>query len=269
MHLKRWITAIVAVPVLATLIYKGPPVGFACLIAVIAVLAISEYFFIVSDGDKIRILKPIPLIGTAAGLGMIAAALHAFFEAMILLMFSGFLLGALFSMPVYRSVPNIMETVTRQAQGLVYVFLPLAMLVLIRARPDGVTWIFFIVIIVFIGDAGAFYAGTYLGKHKLAPAISPSKSVEGSLGGLTANILVAIVFKTLLLPGLSTAFTVVFAVALGIAGQIGDLFESELKRRAGIKDSGDILPGHGGMLDRIDALLFAVPVAYGFKLFIF
>ncbi|MFW6080613.1 MAG: phosphatidate cytidylyltransferase [Desulfosalsimonas sp.] len=269
MHLKRWITAFVAVPLLATLIYKGPPLVFAFLISLIAVLAIWEYFHIVSGGDRKRILKPVPLVGAAAGLAMIAAALSASFEAMFLLMFSGLFFGALFSMPAYRSGPQIMDAVAQQAQGLVYIFLPLSLLVLLRGGPEGVTWIFFVVFVVFLGDVVAFYVGTYLGRHKLAPSISPGKSVEGALGGLAANIAVAIVFKSLFLPGLPTLHTAIFAVAAGIAGQIGDLFESELKRRAKIKDSGGILPGHGGMLDRIDALLFASPVAYGFNLFIF
>ncbi|MFP4650337.1 MAG: phosphatidate cytidylyltransferase, partial [Desulfobacterales bacterium] len=259
MHLKRWITAFVAVPVLAALIYKGSPAVFAFLIALIAVLAIWEYFHIISGGDKTRILKPVPLAGTAAGLAMIAAALFASFEAMLLLMFLGLFIGALFSMPAYRYGPQVMDTVAQQVQGLVYIFLPLSCLVLLRCGPDGVTWIFFAVFVVFLGDVGAFYIGTYLGRHKLAPSISPGKSVEGAFGGLAANIVVAIVFKSLFLPGLSTLHTAFFAVSVGIAGQIGDLFESELKRRAKIKDSGGILPGHGGMLDRIDALLFASP----------
>lgn len=269
MHLKRWITAFVAVPVLATLIYKGPPPLFAFLIALIAVLAIWEYFHIISGGDKAGILMPVPLAGTAAGLAMISAALFVSLEAVLLFMFFGLLIGAIFSMPAYRFGPQIMDTVAQQAQGLVYIFLPLACLVLLRCRPEGVTWIFFVVFVVFLGDVGAFYVGTYLGRRKLAPFISPGKSVEGALGGLAANIAVAIVFKTLFLPWLPTLHTALFAVAVGIAGQIGDLFESELKRRAKIKDSGGILPGHGGMLDRIDALLFASPVAYGFNLFIF
>ncbi|MFW6052802.1 MAG: phosphatidate cytidylyltransferase [Desulfosalsimonas sp.] len=269
MHLKRWLTAIVAVPALVALICKGSPPVFACLIALIAALAIREYFYIVSGGDKLFILKPIPIIGSILGLAMITAALYGSFEIIFLLMFSGLVLGALFSMPAYRHDARIMETLSGQVQGIVYVFFPLSTLVLLRCRPEGLIWVFFVVLVVFLGDVGAFYMGTYLGRHKLAPAISPGKSVEGALGGLAANIAVAVVYKILLLPALPVALVIVFAVAVGIAGQIGDLFESQLKRRAGIKDSGTILPGHGGMLDRIDALLFALPVAYGFNMFVF
>ncbi|MFW6334732.1 MAG: phosphatidate cytidylyltransferase [Desulfosalsimonas sp.] len=269
MHLKRWLTAFVAVPVLAALIYKGPAWSFTGLIMIIAVLAYWEYFTVVSGGSKASVLKPVPLAGGAAGLAIIAAALYSSAEAVMLLVFGGLFAGAVFSMPAYRSTPHIMDTVARQAQGLVYIFVPVSALVLIRTGPQGVTWIFFLVFIVFLGDAAAFYAGTYLGSHKLAPSISPGKSVEGAIGGLAANIVVAVVFKTLFLPGISTIGAAVFAVCAGAAGQIGDLFESELKRRSAIKDSGSILPGHGGMLDRIDALLFAAPVALAFKLFIF
>mgnify|MGYP006287785519 CR=1 FL=1 len=269
MHLKRWITAIVAIPVLVLLIIKGPPAVFAGLIALIAILSMWEYFYIVSGGSKTGLLKPVPIAGAAAGLLVIAAALYGAFSVMFLLVFASLGIGALLSMPAYRSGPQIMETVARQVQGVVYIPLALAALVLLRGQTDGLTWIFFVLFVVFLGDVAAFYVGTYLGRHKLSPAISPGKTVEGALGGLAVNVVVALVFKTLLLAELASGLVVAFALALGIAGQIGDLFESELKRAAGIKDSGGILPGHGGMLDRVDALIFASPVAYAFNLFVF
>ncbi|MBS3731575.1 MAG: phosphatidate cytidylyltransferase [Desulfobacterales bacterium] len=269
MHLKRWITAIVAIPVLVALIIKGPPAVFAGLIALIAVLSMWEYFYIVSRGNKTGMLKPIPIAGAVVGLLIIAAALYGAFSVMLLLVFAALLIAALLSMPAYQSGPEIMETVAGQVQGVVYIPLALAALVLLRGQPDGLTWIFFVVLVVFLGDVAAFYVGSYLGRHKLSPAISPGKTVEGALGGLAVNIVVALVFKTLLLPELAGGLVVVFALALGIAGQIGDLFESELKRAAGIKDSGGILPGHGGMLDRVDALIFAAPVACAFNMFVF
>jgi CDP-diglyceride synthetase len=133
----------------------------------------------------------------------------------------------------------------------------------------GPGWIFCFFCIVAAGDTGAFYSGTYLGRHKLCPWVSPKKTIEGSIGGLAANIIVALVFKTI-----PAAFTVgsalyCFCLAIGIAGQVGDLFASEFKRSAGIKDSGTLLPGHGGFLDRLDALLFASPLAYLLKISIF
>jgi phosphatidate cytidylyltransferase len=140
---------------------------------------------------------------------------------------------------------------------------------LIRSAESGAGWIFLLLLIVAAGDTGAFYSGTYLGRHKLCPWVSPKKTIEGSLGGLAANIIVALVFKTILLPSLAVLPCIVFAVVIGIAGQVGDLFASEFKRSAGIKDSGTLLPGHGGFLDRLDALLFASPLAYLLKISIF
>jgi len=123
--------------------------------------------------------------------------------------------------------------------------------------------------VVAAGDIGAFYVGTCWGKHKLCPLVSPGKTVEGSLGGLASNLAVGYIVAYLLLPSLPPVKAAVFFIALGVAGQIGDLFESMLKRSAGVKDSGNLLPGHGGLLDRIDSLLFAGPVALGMILYVF
>ena len=130
-------------------------------------------------------------------------------------------------------------------------------------------WIFLLLGIIFIGDISAYYVGSYLGRHKLSPAVSPGKTVEGALGGVTGNLLAGAIGKYFFLPNLTWAPAILFFLVAGIAGQFGDLFESEFKRASRIKDSGGILPGHGGFLDRIDALLFASPVAYLFTGFIF
>ena len=130
---------------------------------------------------------------------------------------------------------------------------------------DGISWIFFLLFVVFLGDTGAFYTGSYLGRHKLCPAVSPNKTIEGSVGGLVANVCAGAVFKIFFFPQLNWHLSILFFLCIGVAGQVGDLFESKLKRVANIKDSGSLLPGHGGILDRIDALLFAAPVAYFFK----
>ena len=122
--------------------------------------------------------------------------------------------------------------------------------------------------IIFAGDTSAYYVGSYLGRHKLSPAISPGKTIEGAIGGLAANLAVGSVGKALFLPDLPWGSGILFFLAVGVAGQMGDLFESEMKRHSNIKDSSGILPGHGGILDRIDALLFASPVAYVFIRFI-
>ena len=119
------------------------------------------------------------------------------------------------------------------------------------------------------GDSAAYYVGTAIGKHKLYPTVSPNKSVEGSVGGLLGSIIGAFIAKMTFFPQLSSADCIIAATLLGILGQAGDLFESMLKRSFGVKDSGCIVPGHGGMLDRLDSILFAAPAAYIYAHFFF
>ena len=119
-----------------------------------------------------------------------------------------------------------------------------------------------IFIFIWVNDTGAYLVGSRWGKRRLAPSISPKKSVEGSIGGLLLVLLSAVVLRLLLFPELSWLSILLIATVVAVFGTIGDLFESSLKRRAGVKDSGKLIPGHGGILDRIDSLLLAVPAVY-------
>lgn len=119
-----------------------------------------------------------------------------------------------------------------------------------------------IFIFIWVNDTGAYLVGSRWGKRRLAPNISPKKSVEGSIGGLLLVLLSAVVLRLLLFPELSWLSILLIAAVVAIFGTIGDLFESSLKRQAGVKDSGKLIPGHGGILDRIDSLLLAVPAVY-------
>lgn len=145
--------------------------------------------------------------------------------------------------------------------GPFYVCLPLMLLVLVARLPQGKLWILYLLSVVFAGDTAAFYVGRRFGKHGLIH-ISPGKTWEGTVGGLLANAVVAGIFGTIFFPSLSLASIMVLAISIGIFGQIGDLVESLFKRSSDLKDSGTLLPGHGGILDRIDSLLFAIPVLY-------
>jgi len=141
-----------------------------------------------------------------------------------------------------------------------YVVLPMSCLGLIYSTRSGPVWVIFTLIATWLADTSAYAVGRLFGRRPLAPRISPNKTLEGALGGLavTAPVLAALTF----LPVLSMAERFVFGLALVPAAIAGDLFESWLKRRAGVKDSGNLLPGHGGFLDRIDSLLFTAPLSY-------
>lgn len=268
MHLKRWLTSIVAIPILAAFLYYAPPGLFTLFIGLLAGIALREYYRIV-----FRNLEPaagviIPLWGGLIGLGLLFAAYAKAWHILPELIIVNTLGAALFSLFRFKAHTDVVDVVAKEIQGLVYIPLALATLVLLRLEMEGVQWIFFLLFVVFAGDVGAFYAGRFFGRHKLSPAISPGKTVEGAVGGILANIGAGYGFMLLFLPHLSIAGCFFFFIIVGIAGQAGDLFESEFKRVKGVKDSGTILPGHGGLLDRIDALLFAAPTAYLFKTYI-
>jgi phosphatidate cytidylyltransferase len=131
----------------------------------------------------------------------------------------------------------------------------------LRELPQGLYWCFFLFFLVWITDTGAFFVGNALGKRKLAPKVSPNKSIEGAVGGLLAALIFGFIYWFITKGGTLSAILLLSLIASAVS-QIGDLFESALKRAAGVKDSGKLIPGHGGILDRFDSFLFALPVVY-------
>ncbi|WP_102346912.1 phosphatidate cytidylyltransferase [Bacillus sp. Marseille-P3661] len=133
---------------------------------------------------------------------------------------------------------------------------------LIETRMVGLSYIFFALFVIWATDTGAYFIGKALGKNKLWPEISPNKTIEGSIGGIISAIVVGIVFQLIVPIHSSIAIVVVFTIIISIFGQMGDLVESALKRHYSVKDSGHILPGHGGILDRFDSLIFVLPILH-------
>ena len=269
MHLKRWITALVLVPFLILLIGFGGTLWLAVLINVICIVTLWEYFRIVFNNDRDMASMCFRLLALVTGTGVIWSAFFHSINAALDIIALNIVLSAMISLFIFKMNSSVSEKVFKQVVGVFYVPLFLSYLLLIRNGSNGKVWIFLLLTVVFIGDTGAYYVGSYLGRHKLCPAVSPNKTVEGALGGLFAGLGAGALYKSIWLPQLPWGPSLLFFFFIGVAGQIGDLFESQLKRVARIKDSGALLPGHGGFLDRIDALLFAAPVAYMFKVYIF
>jgi len=146
--------------------------------------------------------------------------------------------------------------------GVCYVNWLLGHVLWLRAIPDGLHWVLLLVWITWVGETAAYVVGTLLGRHKLAPVISPGKTVEGALAQFVASVLAALTAGDWLFPGLQLRDALVVGVLLGVLGQVGDLVESALKRSVGTKDTGQVIPGHGGILDRIDGLLFNAPALF-------
>ena len=272
MHFKRWITAIVALPFVALLIYKGGSILFAIFICMVCILALVEYFriaFNISGKPESSSSFSFQILAYVFGLMIILAAYINSFDIIFGLIILNLILSGLISLRYFKTNPLVVEMVARHILGIIYIPLFLSCLVLIRNDTYGIVWIFFLLTLVFAGDTGAFYVGRVFGQHKLCPAISPGKTIEGAIGGLAATLGAGLIFMNCFLKSLPLGPSILFFLSIGVVGQVGDLFESELKRYADMKNSGSILPGHGGILDRIDALLFAAPVAYFFKGYIF
>lgn len=259
MHLKRWLTGLIGLPVLIYLVGIAPRWLFHAFLCAAAVVGLFEF---------IRMTIP-----------RTPQALRAFSMIPVLLLFwtasrgSYYLLLAVFSLAVmtplvYHILTSAQERTealnhaTRIVFGFIYVCLPLAMLVFIDRYPAGNVWIFFLFAVVFLSDTGAFYFGRFFGKHRLHPSVSPGKTWEGAFGGLLCSLIPVYLFQAYFHVGKVSVF--LLALSLSLAGQMGDLAESLLKRSCGVKDSGGILPGHGGILDRVDGLIFAAPVLYGY-----
>ena len=268
MHATRLITALIAIPFLVFLIFLGGIV-FNVFIAAVAVITLWEYYRIIFNPCGRSPLGLLPGIGYGAALLMIWGGHLDSFALVAGALAANTIATGVVALVRFPKDDRVFDAVSRQVMGVAYVPLLLASVVFIRNGEDGVAWVFFLLFLVFISDTGAYYAGTHFGRHKLWPSVSPKKTVEGALGGMGASMVVGALFRTLFLPHLPWGGCLALFVFIGVAAPLGDLFESVLKRGGDIKDSGGILPGHGGLLDRIDALLFAAPVAYCFKTYVF
>jgi len=262
MHVKRLITALVGLPLFVLLIYKGPPFLFALFVGIVSVAALSEYYHMVNRTLVREVDGWMKALGFPMALALVFVAYRGAHELIPGCIVLTLILSVLISVFRIKRDPNVLDLVLRQVVGVVYIPGLLSYLVVIRNDTAGVDWLFFLFSVVFIGDAAALYAGTLAGKHKLSPLISPGKTVEGSVAGLCASGIAGALCNIIFDLSLHWGVCVLLSVTIAVAAQIGDLFESQLKRSAKVKDSGGILPGHGGVLDRIDATLFAAPVLY-------
>jgi phosphatidate cytidylyltransferase len=267
--MKRILTALIAVPILIYIIGFAHSVYFGLAVALSATLALEEYFALARKSG-IQVYRP---WGHLLSLMMLVAFyLNPNSQSIPFLILC--LAAVLFLVLGLRKGDQLHQVLPCAAGtllGLGYIPATLGLLIAIRSEVElgsqGGSWIFFLLAVVWFGDTGAYYVGRTLGQHKLAPLVSPKKTIEGSLGGLVGSALAALLGKSLLLPQHPLLRLLLLAWVLGVVSQIGDLAESALKRGAGVKDSSSLLPGHGGMLDRIDGVLLAVPVLFCYTKF--
>lgn len=259
MHLKRWLTGIISLPVLIYVIGFAPRWIFYAMLFLASVIGLTEFYRITAPELSVRIKSCGYLVTLAIFIVTMAGSLYLLPAVIVLMVF--IIMTLLVVLP-YSPGTHTAGDIGRGLFGPLYLALPLSMLMVMDRYPQGSMWIFFLLTVIFASDTGAFYFGKIFGKHKLHKIISPGKTWEGAVGGLLSSIIASIWFLSLTQLKQVNLRLILLAGCLSIAGQIGDLSESLLKRGSGIKDSGRILPGHGGLLDRIDGLLFAVPILY-------
>jgi phosphatidate cytidylyltransferase len=242
------------------LLLKGSMLLFSIVMILIALVASDEYVKMASGGeDKVNerlfldFILAVPVIGICIFPKISTLPLY--------ILISFFALTGYFFIK-YKLFEDNYLRFCRLVFGLIYIGFFGAHLILLRYLPDGGIWLIVVSAITACSDSGAYFVGRAFGKHKLCPSISPNKTIEGAVGGVGAGLLGAILFAFMLLPDVNWPFLVLSAIFLGGVGIAGDLTESIVKRGTGSKDSGTCLAGHGGILDRVDSLLFAAPVLY-------
>jgi phosphatidate cytidylyltransferase len=265
--MKRILTALVLIPLVLLVVFLGPRWLVTLVTAGLAALAAWEYLGMAEHGG------PNPP-RTAVLVAIIALFLGNFYYFEQTAAIFGFLSLALLVYCTFRSkTETMMADAALSVFCFFYVGLTLLAFPALREEANGPSLVTFLLFVVWAGDIAALYIGRSLGKHKLAPSLSPNKTWEGAIGSVVGSLLAAGGLLALAnwFTQLNSAklsypeevwYWLVLAVVVNVAAQLGDLAESALKRSAGVKDSGTLLPGHGGVLDRIDALLLAAPVLW-------
>jgi phosphatidate cytidylyltransferase len=259
----RLATAAVAIPLLLAIIFLAPLWGWGALVVVIGLLAVLEYLTLAfpdRHGPKV--------VGGVLGVGVVLVAVSTAQPGvwLVAVLAAVPLVAMTYVVLCRRDLPAALSDIGLIALGVLYGGLLLPHFYWLRQLPDGAAWVTFVIVIGMAGDSGGYFVGRALGRHKLIPHLSPGKTVEGAIGIVAASLLGAAAAKVILLPHHRWAEILGLALVMSIIGQVGDLAESAMKRTFGTKESGALFPGHGGVLDRIDSLLFPLVVVYYYLL---
>lgn len=287
--MKRVLTAVILIPIVLLLVLRAPVPLLAAVVAVAAIQTLREYTDLSAHYNIQPFRKPLYVFAALSFLALAAQSGQNYLTTTVQMLFGiavatvavafFFLALAMRREPLAGGFP----AAAAAAFGYVYIVVPLTMLVQLRQQGSGAFLILYALIVVWTGDTVAYYTGRALGRHKLAPRISPGKTWEGTVGSFVGAVVAGtavFAYSASISGGLesvgllarSQGYTppvlpplwqfALLSACINVAAQIGDLAESLIKRGAGVKDSGALLPGHGGLLDRIDALLFAAPVLW-------
>jgi phosphatidate cytidylyltransferase len=260
--MARVLSALVLLPIVVGVVWFLPPAATLALALVAAALALHEY---VGIARALGTAVPFALTGVAVVAACAAVGL-AWVPLDVVLMSALIVFGAL-AVSAGQPGPPILRDVSASLFAVLYIGLPLGAIAAVRLVA-GREALMLLMATIIVSDSAQYYCGRAFGRRPLAPAISPKKTVEGAVGGVVFGTAVMTLVGVRLFPGTPVLFMTLASATVVLLGIVGDLFESLLKRSAGMKDSSALIPGHGGVLDRIDSWLFAAPVFYFFVLYV-
>lgn len=257
---KRVLSGLLFLPIFYLVTWRLSPAYFTALVLVAAAMGQYEFYRMA----RARGIRPQAVLGIILGAFVVLDFYHPLFSGagrsfVVAACLPAILVGRLFSRgPVQGALEDIAATLL----GVMYAALLFAFQVAIRTGGHGKQWLVFLFFVIWASDIGAYSIGIPFGKHRLYEKVSPKKSIEGLVGALVASAGMALLCRAWFMPPVGTGEAVALGLALAAVGTVGDLAESLFKRAAGVKDSGGVIPGHGGILDRMDSMLFAAPVLY-------
>ena len=260
---QRVITSVIAIPVVLAFVWLGGWFGFAAAIIAVILSVHELHNMMVHEGYH-------PLIWMSFALSILFLLAAILPQQRLILLEAGLSAALLITLPLFffrKKLEGAMVDMSLTLAIPVYLGWPLSVFLLLRGFQVGIStgfwWVLTVFLCVWGFDTGAFFAGHFFGRHKLAPTISPAKTWEGAAGGMVLSIAAAVLLTAWPL-GVPWYLAILLGILIGIAATLGDLAESLIKRQTHVKDSGHFIPGHGGILDRIDSLLFAVIVVFIF-----
>lgn len=261
--LRRLYTAAALIPAVYVIIAYLAPWALTLLLIAVGSIALVEFYQICFQSRFNRLAVGVGL----AAFVLVVAHNHLSLALAHLVVASVLVVSIAVSISSGRT-NHRWKDVLITLSGVLYIGVPLSTVVSTRSLPAGEFLVLFLAVVTWASDTGAYYAGTLLGTHPLLPSVSPKKTIEGVLGGLALAVGTALLAQWWFASRLSPSDAVILGILLTVTGLLGDLFESVIKRWTGVKDSGGILPGHGGMLDRLDSLLFTAPTFYYYAAYI-
>jgi phosphatidate cytidylyltransferase len=262
--LKRLLSALVLLPVFVLIVVKAPAFLFNVLVVAFCARALWELLRMLEQGGhpvqrRLGLLTGVALTASFGASRMLDPLL---LPALVLTLAAGAILAA----PIWQRGGPSVQSAAATLLAVVYIGWLLGYGILLHhTSPRGDELVLFLVGVTWVGETAAYLVGSTLGRHQLAPVVSPRKTVEGAVAQVVASIATGVALGAWLLPGCGVATVAAAGGLLGIVGQVGDLTESVMKRTVGVKDTAALIPGHGGVLDRIDSLLFNLPAFYYFS----